>query len=173
MARRFAAAAFMAVLAAQGPALASQKTAVFAFELEQEPSEDEFFMGAKGPDAAEKVRLDLVTGELRKLLAATGRFEVVDVGPVAADAERLSPLHKCNGCEGDLAKKLGANVAVSGFLEKLSATLLNMYVTFRNADTGDITQRLSVVIRGNTDDEWVHAIRYVIKNRLNSGASNP
>ena len=89
-------------------ALAAQKAAVFPFELVVPPKEEDFFIGAKGPDAAEAARLVLAQAEFTKLMTADGRYEAVDLTPYAADIDAKSPIRDCKGCEVDFARKAGA-----------------------------------------------------------------
>lgn len=148
------------------PATAAVKTAVFPFELTQQSSEEDFFTGPKGPDKEEVRRLALVTDELSRLLKDGGAYDLVDISAMNKEIEAAAPLVNCNGCDADLAKKAGAAIAVTGVLEKASATLLNMVVTFRDVATGEVKKISSVVVHGNTDDEWLHGIRYLVKRKL-------
>lgn len=148
------------------PGLAADKAAVFPFELEQQASEDDFFIGAQGPNPDEVGRLSRITSEFMSLLAATGKYDLVDMAPLAAEISDKAPLFKCNGCDVDLAKKAGAGTAITGLMEKASSTTLRMVVSLRDAESGKVTGSHSVVVQGNTDDAWMHAIRYIVKRKM-------
>ena len=109
-------------------------------------------------------RLGLVTDELRKALADS--VEPVDVAPQAAEIAKQAPLYKCDGCAATIAKTLGADLAVSGYVEKGSNQIFNLTVTIAEAATGKVIRGGRVVIRADTDDTWAHAMRWVVKNRL-------
>ena len=144
-----------------GAAHAGEKAAVFAAEL-NDPS---LAYGRK-PAPAEQRRLGLVTDELRRSLADKAGLETVDLGPQTDEIGKQSPLYKCNGCVPDIAKALGADFAVTTFVEKGAGQIFNLTVTVAEAGTGRIVRNGLVVIRANTDDDWTHAIRWVVKNRL-------
>ena len=92
------------LLAFASAAMAAQKTAIFPFELIDDSQEGE----ANGVRADQTKRLQLITDELKKLVAENGRFEPVDLTPIMPQILEKQPLYKCNGCEDDLAKKVGA-----------------------------------------------------------------
>lgn len=152
-------------------AAAGQKAAVFPFELIEASQLDVGglpFGGLKlgGVPKEEKRRLVLVDVELAELMRRDGRYDVADLVGLAAEIEAASPLHKCNGCEADIAKKAGADLAVSGTVEKFSDTLLNVSIFVREAASGTLKQSMSTVIQGNTDEAWLRGVRWLAKNRL-------
>ena len=75
------------------------QAAVFDIELLDTSQE-----AGAGERADQTRRLQLVSEELRKLLAASGQIALVNLAPKAAEIEKQSPLFKCNGCDEDLAK---------------------------------------------------------------------
>ena len=62
----------------------------------------------------------------------SGRYEVVDSAPIAKDIEDKSPMYKCNGCEDDLAKKVGADIAFIGTVRKASDVLFTVSIYVRD-----------------------------------------
>src|SRR6266705_3307752 len=99
---------------------APTRVAVFEFELI-----DTSLEGAmNGPRADEQRRLSRLADELRKRLAASGRYAPVDLSPVAAEA-RASNLQACGGCDAALARRAGAELAVTVTVEKVSNLILN------------------------------------------------
>ena len=163
MALRGSAALVLAALCGLLPASvrAGEKAAVFPAEL-HDPS---LAYGRK-PAPAEQRRLILVTDELRRSLADKAGLESVDLAAQADEIGRQSPLYKCNGCVPDIAKALGAGLAVTTLVEKGAGQIFNLDVTIAEAGTGKVVRNGLVVIRANTDDDWSHAIRWVVKNRL-------
>lgn len=159
----------LALALACGPAVAGTPTAVFAFELIDTSHEGEL----SGPRADETRRLALITDELRRLVADDGRFGPVDLAGMAADIERAAPLYKCNGCEADLAKTAGAELAMTATVQKVSNLILNLNVYLRAAGTGKLVRAMSVDIRGNTDETWLRGIRWLVKNRLLAAETTP
>jgi hypothetical protein len=133
------------------------------FDIELLDTSQEAGAGERGDQTR---RLQLVSEELRKLLAASGQIALVDLAPKAAEIEKQSPLFKCNGCDEDLAKALGADLVVSGYVQKTSNLILAFVVTVKEAATGKLLRAGQVDIRGNNDEMWLRGIRYAVRNRI-------
>ena len=155
---------FVTTFAISMPVAAAQKTAVFPFDLRDVEQEGEVVPRLKPDDLQRPI---LIADELKVLLAKDDRYEVVDLAPLAKEVEAASPFSKCNGCEADLAKKAGAELAVTGFVDKLSDSLISLQLFARDAQSGQLTKSMSAEIRGNTDELWLHGIRYLWRNRFN------
>lgn len=151
----------MAVVAALGSAAAAErKVAVFDFELV-----DSSLEGERGMRADEQARLAAIGERLRQKLAKTGRFEVLDIAPVNAEAHAVH-LQSCGGCDLRLARKLGAELAVTGVVQKVSNLILNINVYVRDTASGQLVAAASADIRGNTDESWTRGIDWLLRNRL-------
>ena len=150
--------ALLAVLCA--PALA-QRVAVFDFELIDTSLEGEI----NGPRADEQARLARLGDRLRQRLRESGRFSLVDIAPIASEA-RASNLQACGGCDTRLAKRLGAELAISGTVQKVSNLILNMNIYIRDPSTGATVAAMSADMRGNTDKSWSRTLDWLIGNRL-------
>ena len=153
--------AALALVLALGPAAAAPKAAVFDFELADTSLEG----ATNGPRADEQARLLAISDRLRARLAASGRYAVVDIAPVAADAH-ASNLQACGGCDVRLARALGADLAVTGVVQKVSNLILNMNIYVRDAETGNLVAGASADFRGNTDESWSRALDWLLRNRL-------
>ncbi len=157
-------AALLAVWPVLGPLPAAAdpaKAAVFPVELL-----DPGVVGGRRPRPDETRKLALVTEELKAALARQGDIAAVDTAPQAAEIARQAPLYKCDGCAAPIARTLGADLAVTGYVEKGSNQIFNLYVVIADAATGKAVRAGQVVIRADTDDTWAHAMRWVVKNRL-------
>jgi hypothetical protein len=137
------------------------KAAVFDFELLDTSLQGE----VNGPRADEQRRLKEVTEQLRKALAESGRFVVLDIAPVDA-AAHASNLQACGGCDVEFARRLGADLAVTGLVQKVSALILNMNIYLRDAHTGQLITAMSADFRSNTDESWSRTLSYLLRNRL-------
>jgi hypothetical protein len=123
----------------------------------------------------ERDRLMRAGDQLRKELADSGKFTVVDIAPVNAAAHG-SNLQACGGCEVRFAEQLGADLAITGVVQKVSNLILNMNIYLRDVRTGQIVTAVSADLRGNTDESWSRAMSYLLRNRLlapNYGAPTP
>jgi hypothetical protein len=137
------------------------KAAVFDFELLDTSLQGE----VNGPRADEQRRLKEVTDQLRKALAESGKFVVLDSAPVDA-AAHASNLQACGGCDVEFARRLGADLAVTGLVQKVSALILNMNIYLRDAHTGKLITAMSADFRSNSDESWSRTLGYLLRNRL-------
>lgn len=146
------------------PASATTKAAVFPFDMRDAQQEGELIPQYQPDDLR---RLVLIADELKSLMQKDGKYEVVDLSAQAKEIEAASPFQKCDGCEVPIAKEAGADIAVTGFVDKLSDALISLRLVARDANTGELTKTMSATIQGNTDELWLHGIRYLWKNRFN------
>lgn len=154
---------FCLALASSGLAVAeTPRLAVFDFELIDTSLEGEM----SGKRADEQQRLVLISDLLRQLLGDSGRYELVDVTPAAADIEKAGYIHGCNGCDAKIARALGADLAMTGTVQKVSNLILNINLYLRDADSGERLKAMSVDIRSNTDKSWSRGVSYLVRNRV-------
>ena len=84
------------------------------------------------------------------LLRGSGRFSLVDITPIAREAQ-ASNLQACGGCDMHLAQRIGAELAITGTVQKVSNLILNMNIYVRDVSSGATTAAMSADTRGNTD----------------------
>ena len=149
------------VLAA--PAFAAPKTAVFPFDL-HDTSQDGELVPVLNPEDVR--RLKVVADELKSLMTKDGRFEVVDLTPLAAEIDKASPFNQCDGCEVPIAAKAGADLVVTGFVDKFSDSLISLQLFVRDVKKSELKQSMSVAIIGNTDELWLHGLSWLWRNKL-------
>jgi hypothetical protein len=137
------------------------KVAVFDFELVDTSLQGEVY----GPRPDEHDRLMRAGDQLRKELADSGKFSLVDVAPVNA-ATHGSNLQACGGCDVRFAQQLGADLVITGLVQKVSNLILNMNIYLRDVHSGQIVTAVSADLRGNTDESWSRAMSYLVRNRL-------
>jgi hypothetical protein len=154
--------AALALLAPTAAASAGPKAAIFPFELIDVSIDGEL----GGPRTEEAQRLALVTQELRQLAARDGGYELVDLSGLTTEAEKAAPLYKCDGCEVDIARRAGADIAITGTVRKVSNLILGFTIQVRDVTSGRLTHVLQASIRGNTDESWLRGIRWLVANRL-------
>ncbi len=137
------------------------KVAVFDFELADTSLDGE----KNGPRADEQARLVSVSNQLRKGLADSGKFSVVDIAPVG-DAAHNSNLQSCGGCDVDLAKKVDADLSITAVVHKISNLILSMNIYVHDTRTGQLVTTMSADYRGNTDKSWSRTVSFLLRNRL-------
>ena len=137
------------------------KLAVFDFEMIDTSLEAE--MRVKRPD--EQARLLRVGDQLRKELGDSGKFQILDIAPVNAAAHQ-SNLQACGGCDVKLAQQLGADLEITGVVQKVSNVILNINVFLRDAHTGRLVAAANTDMRGNPDESWSRATQSRVRERL-------
>ena len=97
-------------------------------------------------------RRQMLDDLLREKLNASGRFKIVSIPPDMQREIADGPaIRNCNGCQRDFAKRVGADLAAWGTVQKVSNLILNINVYMEDAQTGKMNFMKSVDIRGNTD----------------------
>ena len=149
------------LLAAPRALAEPMRVAIFDFELIDTSVEGE----TRGTSMEEKARLTKLAPVLREKLSASDRYVVVDATPVIERAHAQN-LQACGGCDATLARDIGADVAVTGTVQKVSNLILNINIYLRDARDNHMLQSMSADIRGNTDESWSRGLNYLIRNKL-------
>ena len=149
------------LIVAQCAASRAQTVAAFDFELIDTSLEGE----TSGPRADEQARLIRLSDQLRRRLAESGRFTLLDITPVASEA-RANNLQACGGCDTSLARRVGAELAITGTVQKVSNLILNVNIYVRDVSSGATVAAMSADMRGNTDESWSRTLDWLVRNRL-------
>lgn len=153
-------------------AIAGPKVAVMPFDLADQTAEaaltsDPYLvLSAPKVSPEEQQRLALAKDELTRLLAERLGYEPVDLSGLAGEIKQAAPFYKCDGCEVEIARKAGAELVVSGNIQKLSALILNLNMMMRDVASGDVRAMQTVPLRDNSDDGWLRGVRKVIEQQL-------
>ena len=138
---------------------AKPKLAVFDFQLAN--------LAQLPPTKADNDRLPGISDLLRKQLADSGKFEIVPVtDKVKQEVAKAAPLRDCGGCAVDFAKELGADIAVTGQVQKVSDLILNINVYMKKVDSNEPESGTSVDIRGDNDDSFNHGVKFLVKHNI-------
>lgn len=152
--------------AAMAPALVvgaeRTRVAAFDFELLDTSLEGEI----RGINEAEQRRLAAISDLLHRRLTASGRYQVVDLSPQREEIEAAGYLRGCNGCDAQIARALGAEVSMTGVVQKVSNLILNINIYVRDANSGRLLRGMSADIRSNTDETWFRGLSWLVRNRL-------
>jgi hypothetical protein len=65
-----------------------------------------------------------------------------------------------------LAEKLGADIAITGLVQKVSNLIINMNIYLHDVHTGKPIGAMSADMRGNTDESWTRTMEWLIRNRM-------
>jgi len=138
------------------------KLAVFDIEL------DDFTAGGPiaGESPEETARLHRMTALARELLTQSGLFDIID-GSAATD-QRVKDhwLRKCNGCDADIARTLGADLSFVCFFRKVSVMEQYLELRIRDARTGELAHISQTDLRGETDQSWTRALKFLMRYHL-------
>jgi len=117
--------------------------------------------------AAEERRIHELDELFREKLSASGRFKLVAIPPdMQKEIAAWPEIGNCNGCERDVAKRLDADRAAWGTVQKVSNLILNINVYMMDVQTGKPAFTRSVDIRGNTDESWRRGLDYLLRHYL-------
>jgi hypothetical protein len=138
------------------------KMAVFPFELE------DFSAGAAyvPPDDIDREQLRLSTEEARRLIAASGRFQLVDVSAVNDQAAKAGKLRDCDGCEARIAAGLNADQSMIGIVTRITRMEYAVTYKLRDARSGVIVAVEQTDLRMGANVAWSRGARWLIENRL-------
>ena len=151
----------MMVMIPLGARAASPQVAVFDFEFIDTSLQGE----VDGPRPDEQGRLMRAGDQVRKALTDSGKYTVLDIAPVNVAAHG-SNLQACGGCEVQLARQIGADLVITGTVQKVSNLILNINFYLHDVHTGQLVIAMSADMRGNTDESWTRAAGYLLRNRL-------
>ena len=148
--------------AAQAVAPSPVKMAVFPFELED-------FSAAAAyvpPDDIDREQLRLSTEEARRLIAASGRYQLVDVGAVDDQAAKAGKLRDCDGCDARIAAGLEADQSMIGIVTRITRMEYAVTYKIRDARSGALVDVKQTDLRMGANVAWSRGARWLIENRL-------
>jgi hypothetical protein len=138
------------------------KLALFPFELEDSSAA----AGYVAPDDIDREQLRLSTEEARRLIAESGRYQLVDVGAMNNEAAKAGKLRDCDGCEAKLAAGLNADQSMIGIVTRVSRTEYAVTYKLRDARSGAIVAVEQTDLRMGANVAWSRGARWLIENRL-------
>ena len=148
--------------AAQAVAPSPVKMAVFPFELED-------FSAAAAyvpPDDIDREQLRLSTEEARRLIAASGRYQLVDVGAVNDEAAKAGKLRDCDGCDARIAAGLEADQSMIGIVTRITRMEYAVTYKIRDARSGALVDVKQTDLRMGANVAWSRGARWLIENCL-------
>jgi Protein of unknown function (DUF2380) len=157
--------AYFPALAADAEKSLPVKIAVFDFELEDVSAA----ASLPGETDADSTRLKDVTSEARRVLAQSGRYSLIDVSKVDANAVTEQSLRNCNGWDAGIALQLGAEQSLIGIVRKVSMTDYYVLVQISDCRTGKVLNQQEANFAGG-DDGWASGVRMLIKHQILASA---
>jgi hypothetical protein len=138
------------------------KLAVFPFELEDFSAAAAYIP----PDDIDREQLRLSTEEARRLIAASGRYQLVDVGAVNDEAAKAGKLHQCEGCDARIAAGLHADQSMVGIVTRISRTDYAVTYKIRDVKSGALVDVEQTDLRAGANSAWSRGARWLIQRRL-------
>ena len=127
--------------------------------------------------AAQDVRLRNASLQLRQELAERRLYAVVDAVPSQALQERLRAqqefLYRCDDCAAQVGALLQADLVMTPWVQKVSELILNFNVQIYDTKAGKVIFSKSVDMRGNEDQSWLRAVRYLVRDMAEKRERNP
>jgi Protein of unknown function (DUF2380) len=136
------------------------KIAVFEVELNDVSGGS----GIVAQDALDTEYLKKATEEARRLLAASGRYSIVDTGDGAEIPRR--GIQNCNGCEAAMANKLGADQSMAGVVTRVSRIVYTLQIVIRDAKTGALVSNSFSGGRMGANYAWPHGVKWLMDNQV-------
>jgi hypothetical protein len=158
--------AFAFTLAALQPAGAAEpapvKVVVFDFELDDRSAGG----GIIAQDAADGEHLKAATEEARRLLSAAGRYSIVEAGSAGGEVLAAGGIRHCNGCEGPLAARLGADRSMAGIITRVTRTEYTLQILVRDARTGELVSNDFTGLRMGANYSWPRGVRWLMNKSI-------
>ena len=138
------------------------KLAVFPFELKDFSAAVAYI----APDDIDREQLRLSTEEARRLIAQSGRYQLVDVDAVSDEAAKAGKLHDCEGCEAKIAAGLNADQSMIGIVTRISRTDYAVTYKIRDTKSGALVDVEQTDLRAGANSAWSRGARWLIQRRL-------
>jgi hypothetical protein len=138
------------------------KIAVFDFELNDRSAGG----GVIAQDEIDTENLRKSTEEARRMLAASGRYGIVDTSSVAASVTSAGGIQHCNGCEGPLARQLGAAQSMVGIVTRVNRTEYALQILVRDAETGAVLSNEFTGLRMGANYAWPRGVKWAMERIL-------
>lgn len=160
---------FAAAAATTGTAVAAEARTlvVLPFDMVDTSLQGEMNHGPLADDVARLKRTEAV---VQRALAARDEFDILPREPIAGQIEQAQQsyryLYACNGCEIDLGRDAGAELVLTGWVQKVSNLIININATLYDVERGEAVGGASVDMRGNTHSTWRAAALYLVNHSL-------
>lgn len=118
----------------------------------------------RGPQTAQRLRQALRQQAGLQVLDDPGQLEAMRA---AAEATYL---HRCNGCERDLARRLGADLVAVPWVYRVSNLILTFNFELREVADGRVVFKRALDFRGDNDMAWTRALRYLMGELVGAAA---
>ena len=119
--------------------------------------------------AERRLRMARTSDALRHALQRADLYFVVDTPQLRADIERTKAtqyLHRCNGCELDLARAAGARYVLIPWVYRMSQLVVTMHFEMKDVATGKLVMKRALDFRNDSDASWAREVDYLVRDML-------
>jgi Protein of unknown function (DUF2380) len=127
--------------------------------------------------SAQVVRLDKALAQLRAELSDRALYRVVAVDAAQDVQQRLRSqqeyMHRCDDCAAQIGRAANASLVMTPWVQKVSELILNFNVQIFDVEADKVIFTKSVDMRGNDDESWSRAVRFLVRDMAEKRARNP
>jgi hypothetical protein len=116
-------------------------------------------------------RNDEMLDKMRKWVAdeirSRGIYQVVAQNRVddAVNTARLGTyIHTCNRCEFDIAREVGGDKVMIGWIYKMSLLILTLHIEIKDVPNGKTIISKAYDFRGDNEKAWLRAAKYMVRD---------
>lgn len=122
--------------------------------------------GEVGTTKDRAAMLSGLTRSVAEKLKAAGLYRPVAQSRVDAAVAAEAPgtyLRQCNGCERDIAKRVGADQVLIAWIFRMSSLVLSLHVVVKDVGTGEVLYARVFDFRGDNETAWEHAAKAMVQ----------
>ena len=115
----------------------------------------------------ERRRLAGIVNTFTSMLEKSGRYKFTPVSaPIQERISKDQQLGECAGCEAVYGKELGVSQVAWLKVQKVSELIANINIYITDSNSGKNIFMKSVDIRGNDNNSWQHAMKFLVKRYM-------
>ncbi len=126
---------------------------------------------------AQQARLKMIEAEFRAQIGQRGLYTLVDNAPHQALIDRVRSavefVYRCPPCVDEIGAGMGTRYVAVGWVQKVSNLILNVNIEIREVASKRVALVKSVDMRGNNDESWIRAIRFLVRDMDDKRKANP
>ncbi|MEJ2593020.1 MAG: DUF3280 domain-containing protein [Candidatus Thiodiazotropha sp.] len=141
-------------------AQAKEKLVILPFEIVDN-------IPAPGSEARHDKMLREMVRDIAERIDKAGIYQVMpqqQVDEAVAAANLGTAIHNCNHCEIDLAKQLGGDKVMVGWVYKMSLLILTLHIEIKDVASERTLLSKAYDFRGDNEKAWRRAAQYMVRD---------
>ncbi len=127
--------------------------------------------------AALQRRLRQAREDMEEQLQAQQLYRIVPLDGARALMDKLRNeqefMHRCEDCARQVGQQLDTDYAITGWVQKVSELILNFNIEVHDVRRKRVVLSKSVDMRGNNDESWQRAVRFMVRDMAQKRQANP